>query len=204
MRALPRWLQGFCHAYNTSPRPSWLLPSRAYLTVMRRNIKYVSSTQRRHLFADGVLALGSPAIRPCAACIRARHPCIISSQSERCEQCVRFNRRCDLAPPWDEVAALLSKKDNLDEQIFEAEAKALRLRRQKRLIQKRLRALGEQEMKNIEELEAEEAAAEAAEAAPASEDPATLESPSGEDRTGFSQFSWDDFDRMSPMPFGSG
>jgi septal ring factor EnvC (AmiA/AmiB activator) len=173
---------------------------------MGRDYHSVSSTQRRHLWADRILAAGSLTMRPCEACLRARHPCTTSPQSDRCEQCIRFSRRCDLAPPWDEADALLRKVDKLDEeivaahkQIVEAEAKVLRLRQQKRLVQKRLRALGDREAKNIEELEAEEASAAAqtgSEVQPGS--------PSGESHTGFSQFSWGDLDRMSPVPFGSG
>jgi hypothetical protein len=48
-----------------------------------------------------------------------------------------------------EVERLTSQKAKLEEQILEAEAKALRLRRQKRAIQKKMRSLGDREKQNI-------------------------------------------------------
>jgi hypothetical protein len=75
-----------------------------------------------------------------------------------------------------------------------AEAKALRLRRQKRLLQKKLRALSDQEKLNILNLEINEAAAEAVATTPAE----LLSS-----LTRFSQVSFGSFDRTSPVPTGS-
>jgi hypothetical protein len=65
-----------------------------------------------------------------------------------------------------EVERLASQKAKLEEQILEAEAKALRLRRQKRAIQKKMRSLGDREKQNIQELKLNKILAESLEAGP--------------------------------------
>ena len=91
---------------------------------------------------------------------------MISSESESCSECYRFKRRCSLAPNDSELDKQLKIKEKLDEEIVEAmrvaveaEAKAIRLRKQRRLAIKRLRELGDREALNIEELENDEALA---------------------------------------------
>jgi len=59
----------------------------------------------------------------------------------------------------DEVDRLLTKEEKLREQALEAEAKALRLRKQARVLRKKARELSDREDRNILDLEAEEAAA---------------------------------------------
>jgi hypothetical protein len=88
----------------------------------------------------------------------------------------------------------LKKKDDLDRQIIEAESKALRLRKQKRALQKKLRGLGDREEQNIRDLELDEMLAEI----PVGEQPETATSP-----TGFSQVSFGSFGRISPVPSGN-
>jgi hypothetical protein len=65
-----------------------------------------------------------------------------------------------------EVKRLASQKAKLEEQILEAKAKALRLRRQKRAIQKKMRSLGDREEQNIQELELNEMLTESLKAGP--------------------------------------
>ena len=122
---------------------------------------FISSTSRRHRHADKILILGLLTMRPCAHCAASHALCVVTDTSEKCEQCVRFNRPYDLASPWAEVDRLLEQRDKLREQRFEAERKAIRLRKQERLLLKKVRALDAREAKNIEEMEAEERAVEA-------------------------------------------
>jgi hypothetical protein len=114
-----------------------------------------SSTLRRHKVADRILRRGVITMRPCASCTSQGVLCVLSSLDERCEQCYRYQRQCDLASPWDEDDRLEKKEKELREQALEAERqeeelrgqalkkelKAARLRKQARLLQKRRRAL---------------------------------------------------------------
>jgi hypothetical protein len=100
-------------------------------------------------------------MRPCTSCTSQGVLCVLSPRDERCEQCYRFNRRCDLASPWAEDDRLQRKEEELREQRLEAEMKAARLRKQERQLQKKRKALWEREKQNVAELEVDEAAAEA-------------------------------------------
>lgn len=154
-----------------------------------------SSTLRRHRNADKLLSTGVIVMRSCSHCVRASALCVLSPSSEKCEQCYRFNRPCDLASPWTEVDRLLKQSEQLQAKALEAEAKAHRLRKQRRAILKKVRALGDQEEKNIEEMEADEAAGMIPPPVPG---PTGAQSP-----TGLSQVSFGSFGRTSPVPTGS-
>ena len=80
----------------------------------------------------------------------------MSSDSEHCSTCVRAGRSCELAPPYQEMERLDKVEDKLAQEMMEAEAKLLRLRKQRRLLQKKRRALGARELQNVEELEIDE------------------------------------------------
>ena len=161
----------------------------------------MSSSQRRHRFADRLLAKGTLATHPCSSCNSFNVSCTTSNLSDRCEQCSRYNRSCELAAPDTELDRLEKKDQELDEEIlqlnkqaFEASAKVLRLKKQKQLIRQRMRALVDREARNIAELEIDELMAEVAD---------SLESPDLTGFSGFSQVSWDDLGRISPVPSGS-
>jgi hypothetical protein len=123
---------------------------------MPKLISKKSSTARRHTKADDILAAGSPVMRPCGRCSSEGVLCVVSDISDSCERCHRFKRQCDLAPPSAEIAKISKKANELDEQILEAEARSLRLRKQRRLLTKKLRELGDRETQNIAELEKDE------------------------------------------------
>jgi hypothetical protein len=120
-----------------------------------------SSTHRRHCKADQILETGLLVMRPYAHCVSSSVLCILSETSEKCEQCHRFNRPCDLASPWGEVNRLLEKRDKLREEALAAEAKAIRLRKQARQLLKKVRELSSVKDRNIEGLKINEAATEA-------------------------------------------
>jgi hypothetical protein len=95
------------------------------------------------------------------------------------------------------VYRLLKQSDDLKEKMLKAEAKALRLRKQRRVILKKVRALGAREESNIEGLKMNEAASAAFEP-PVERQPQAVFSP-----TGLSQVSFDSFDKTSLVPTGS-
>ena len=132
---------------------------------MRRTRSLKSSTACRYSQADVVLREGHLAMRTCSHCKDNPVSCIISEASPSCSECVRFHRNCDLAPPTKELSKTLRELNRIDEETLDLERKILRLRKQKTLLRKRARDLGDREAQNILELEAEEAAAEAAESA---------------------------------------
>jgi hypothetical protein len=108
-----------------------------------------SSTVRRSRKADSLLRASYLAIRPYSSYASRGLTCSITDAFDFCVECYRSHRRCELASPMAEVKRLASQKAKLEEQILEAKAKALRLRRQKRVIQKKMRSLGDREKQNI-------------------------------------------------------
>jgi hypothetical protein len=117
-----------------------------------------TSTQRRYRFADKILAFGILAMRPCSHCVSQNTLCVVSPDSEGCEQCIRFHRPCELASPIADLERIHKKEDDISQQIIEEEAKLRRLRKERRRLRKQLRSLGEREEQNIRDLEAYEAA----------------------------------------------
>jgi hypothetical protein len=119
-----------------------------------------SSTQRRHRLADKILYLGTIAMRPCALYTRLGVLCVTSTAHESCKQCLRSTRSCDLASPLAEVERIFKKTEKLQAEALEAEAKAHRLRKQRRTLLKKMRELGARKERNIKNLEIDEAAGE--------------------------------------------
>jgi hypothetical protein len=121
------------------------------------------SVHRRHRLANSLLSKGFITMRPCSACTRAGILCVTFSESESCEQCVRFHRSYELAWPAAEIERLhkaddelLSKMAEIRRKAQEADAALFRLRKQRRALQKRLRSIGDRELENILNLEINE------------------------------------------------
>jgi hypothetical protein len=123
--------------------------------------RLTSITLRRHARADNILAFGIFTMRPCSSYMSFGVLCVLSPVDERCEQCYRNQRPCELAPPWTEFAQLQKEKEKVQQQRLESELKTVRLRKQKRSLLKRIKALSDKEELNILDLEVDEAAAEA-------------------------------------------
>jgi hypothetical protein len=135
-------------------RPQIIMPSR---------LRPTSSSTRRHRRADLLLSFGTFAMRPCAFCTSRGVLCVVSALDDRCEQCMRNQRRCELAPPWEKCERLVKQSEKLQTEALKAEVKAIRLRRQRRSVLKKLKEIDARERLNIEELEIDEAAVEALE-----------------------------------------
>jgi hypothetical protein len=75
---------------------------------------------------------------------------------QRCEQCVRFYRPYNLASPVAELDKLSSQKNKLLDEISANKTRTRRLRKQRRLLLKKIRKLGDREAQNIAELKINE------------------------------------------------
>jgi hypothetical protein len=73
------------------------LENQASFCTMPRTVILRNSTFRRYRNADKLLATGVISMRPYAHCLRSSLLCVLSPSFEKCEQCYRFNRPCDLA-----------------------------------------------------------------------------------------------------------
>ena len=125
--------------------------------------RLTTSIQRRHRLADSITSLGSLAMRSCIECSRRGLTCMVHPSSQACEQCTRFSRGCDLSSPVPLIEKLSRQEGEILSEISqahktarEAEAKVARLRKQRRLLLKRMKELGDREAQNIFELECDE------------------------------------------------
>jgi hypothetical protein len=160
------------------PSSRWQL---SFLLIMPKSKIKSSSTLRRSNTLLKIFLFSYPAMRPCKQCLDAKVACVVSPDSDLCQHCFRTNnRRCELAPPLEEMDKSIRRIHDLQGQILESKAKTLRLKKLKQKEHDKLKALGRRETQNIEELEMDEAAA----AAAADVDPSSF-SP-----TGFSQVSF--------------
>src|SRR5450755_4966065 len=119
-----------------------------------------TSSQRRHLWADSNFRSGTVAMRAYSSCLSHNTLCVVSPSSSRCEQCVRYNRQCELDSPVDQLDKLSTQENKLLDLISESEAKTRRFRKQRRLLLKKMRDLKDREAQNIFEMEIKEIAAE--------------------------------------------
>jgi hypothetical protein len=106
-------------------------------------------------------------MRPCQACTHSQVLYVTVPSSEKCEQCTRFGRSCDLTSLIPQLKRLAQEKDRILEKILkkrrvamEADTVISRLRKQRRLLQKRIKKLGEKEYQNIFKLEMDKMLAE--------------------------------------------
>ena len=82
--------------------------------------------------------------------------CVVTKESDRCVRCNEKNQKCDLAPPGKEYEKAQGRVDSLTDEILLAEAKVARLRKQRRQELRKLKEMGDQESRNILELEEDE------------------------------------------------
>src|SRR5450755_3217972 len=110
-------------------------------------------------------------MRACSSCLSRNTLCVVSPSSFRYEQCVRYNRQCELDFPVNQLDKLSTQENKLLDLISESEAKTRRFRRQRRLLLKKMRDLGDREGQNIFEMEMKEIAAETLPLEPLPDDP---------------------------------
>jgi hypothetical protein len=95
-------------------------------------------------------------MRFCSCCVKTNVLCVIFPLSESCEQCVRFNRDCELSFPVAKFDKLSKQEGELFNQITECKTRACRLRKQRRLLLKKIRDLGDREARNIFKIKMDE------------------------------------------------
>jgi hypothetical protein len=86
------------------------------------------------------------------ACLSRSVLCVMSPSSSKCEQCVRHNRQYKLDSPVNQLDKLSVQENKLLNLISESETKTQRLRKQRRLLLKKMKNLEDRETQNIFEL----------------------------------------------------
>ena len=81
---------------------------------------------------------------------------IISRFSDSCERYYRLIRFCNLNFLFVKIAKIFRAAEKLDEQIFDLTAKNIRLKKQRRLLLKKIYNLNNRKAQNITELEKNE------------------------------------------------
>ena len=119
-----------------------------------------TSSQRRHFWVDFNFRSGTVVMRACFSCLSRNTFCVMFPSFLRCEQCVRHNRQYELDSPVDQLDKLFTQENKFLDLISESEVKTRRLRKQRRLLLKKMRDLGDREAQNIFELEVEKMMAE--------------------------------------------
>ncbi len=116
-----------------------------------------SSSVRKKNLCRRIEDEGFLAVFPCERCIRLHKVCIKSESSDRCSECVKTNGvRCKMPDPSfsdAEWKRLVKAQNSIEEEEEVILAKLLRLRKQKRLLQKRAGDFIARDIKEIEELE---------------------------------------------------
>ena len=88
-------------------------------------------------------------MRLCFSYLRVNALYIVFLSFSKCEQCVRYNRQYELAFLVNQLDKLFEQENKLLNQITESKARTRRLRKQRRLLLKKIRNLGDRETQNI-------------------------------------------------------
>ena len=93
------------------------------------------------------------AIRFCQNYVERKFEYIFFSDIDECKKYYFYRRYCDLVSPLAEIDYINTDHKKLDEKILETEAKIFRFRRQRKLLLRCLRELGDREARNIEDIQ---------------------------------------------------
>ena len=120
----------------------------------------VPSSFRRRTLVNSFVPVA--VMRTCQNCEKANTPekCKVGGSSDRCVECARKARSCDLAPfspaTWARVRRLREAKEK---EVEETMARLQRLYREAGALKRREREIVKGELRNIEEVEVDEQAA---------------------------------------------
>ena len=124
---------------------------------MPKDFHKLSSLDRLRARACRIRKRPCVKMRPCQSCLRDGTQCAIDRDiSEKCAECLRRQRFCDLASNNDVLEREIAKRNKIEEDLVETQAKVVRLRKLLKLREQRIRELGLSEKKNIEEIVLEE------------------------------------------------
>ena len=117
-----------------------------------------SKSINRKALSELIRTTGFLAAMFCTFCTENGRTCIMTSTTSRCSECVRTGRsKCDGKPEflsgWD---ALAKQEEKLEQEEEEAMAKILRVRKQKKFIQRRRNDMMARGLRSLEELDAAE------------------------------------------------
>ena len=76
-------------------------------------------------------------MRPCNHCSHRSVECRVGTDSDRCVECVRLDRKCDLTISEAEWKRVRKERARLRAELSETLAKAARLQKQQELIESR-------------------------------------------------------------------
>ena len=113
----------------------------------------ITSTYRRHAQADFKFRFSILIMRSYSFYLRVNIFCVVFLSFFKCEQYVRYNRQYKLAFPVDQLDKLSEQENKLLDQIIKSETRIRRLCKQRRLLLKKIRDLGDREAQNIFKLE---------------------------------------------------
>ena len=123
---------------------------------MPKSCRKPNSSHRRRALLES-LGIGLETMRPCRNCSRASKQCRVGEDSEKCVECVRGGKLCDLAPlDTGRWKRLEEKRRKLKEELREAVAKQQRLLKQIDFVEGEQQGMIEDEFRNIDELEQSE------------------------------------------------
>ena len=69
-------------------------------------------------------------MRPCRSCSAGAKVCQVGEGSEKCVECIRLGKTCDLAISLTTLKKIYSKRVRLRKEVREMRTKLLRLKRQ--------------------------------------------------------------------------
>ena len=121
---------------------------------MPRKDKHLSSSSRRRRSRMATLGNGVPSNRPCLRCSQTSALCRVIEGNDKCLECIRSARPCDLAPidiaRW---RRLEEQRRQLKDELEQSIAKQSRLLNQINQIESTQQNMVETELRNIEALE---------------------------------------------------
>jgi len=94
-----------------------------------RKINTKNSFLRKKDLLDA-LELVSLVMRPCRNCATSSKACCVNNDFEKCVECVRSNRGCDLAISSTSIKRIHEKRMRLKKEVREARAKLSQLKKQ--------------------------------------------------------------------------
>lgn len=116
------------------------------------------SSVRKNQLVERISEEGYHSVVPCDRCVRLKRVCVRADCSDRCGDCVKGGGgvKCEMSNPTftdAEWRRLVKSQNSLEEEEEAILAKLLRLRKQKRLLQKRAGDFIARDYKEIAELE---------------------------------------------------
>jgi len=118
--------------------------------------KLSSSVAKRRRLLKKLRSNNSSVMRLCNHCFNRFVKCCVDTDFDRCVECVRLDRKCDLIVSETKWERIRKKRAHLRAELSETLTKAARLQKQQELIESRWENMMRRKFKNIEELEKNE------------------------------------------------